>query len=115
MASMIATDKSSAQTGWDMRHNVALGVSLGPSMAVHGPQSYAIAQMLRAWENYAKAHQDRFESPIGEDYVLGPAWEQIGLGIRELLNGETGRLDCGTLDAFILDTLEENGFDTDKL
>jgi hypothetical protein len=71
--------------------------------------------MLRAWEKYATAHKARFDSTIGEDYVLGPRWEEIGMGIRGLLNGETGRLDCGTLDAFILQTLTGNGVSTDNL
>jgi hypothetical protein len=41
--------------------------------------------------------------------VIGDAWEEIGRAILVLLNGETGRLDCGTLDAFIRDTLESEG------
>lgn len=60
-------------------------------------------------------HRARYESPIGDDGVLGPEWRDIGLGIRGLLNGETGRLDCGTLDAFILDTLKAEGIETDGL
>ena len=60
-------------------------------------------------------HKARFESAIGEDYVLGPQWQAIGEGLRGLLNGETGRLDCGTLDGFILATLDENGIDTETL
>jgi hypothetical protein len=112
---MIARDHGINKTGWDVRHNGALGVALGASMAIPKAQETAVAQMLRAWETYAAAHNARFESAIGEDYVLGPAWEQIGLGIRALLNGELGRLDGGTLDRFILDTLKENGSNTDHL
>lgn len=60
---------------------------------------------LDAWRRFAIAHENRFESPIGHDYVLGPGWIQWAAGMRTLLNGDTGGLDCGTLDAFILDTL----------
>ena len=115
MSTLIAKNKGTMKTGWDVRHNNAIGAALGSGMAVPLSQESSIAQMLRAWENYAKAHAKRFESRIGEDYVLGPAWQDIGLGLRALLNGESGRLDCGTLDAFILDTLSDNGFDTEKL
>lgn len=46
---------------------------------------------------------------IGEDYVLGPEWATIGRALLALLNGETGRLDCGTLDGIIRDTLRAEG------
>ena len=36
---------------------------------------------------YAKAHQTRYESPVAEDYVLGPAFEQVLEGVRHLLDG----------------------------
>ncbi len=115
MATLTAKDRATTKTGWDVRHNTAIGAALGSGMAVPISQEMAIPQMLRAWENYAKAHAKRFDAKIGEDYVLGPAWQDIGLGIRSLLNGESGRLDCGTLDAFILDTLSDNGIDTENL
>jgi hypothetical protein len=63
---------------------------------------------------YADAHAERFESSIGDDYVLGPIWERMGRTIGELLNGETGRLDCGTIDGMIRDVLERNGFKRDE-
>ena len=117
MASMIAKDKSkNGGSGWDTRHNTALGYGLGWSpMAILTTHETTTVQMLSAWAGYARAHRERFESLIGEDYVLGPHWAEVGLGVRGLLNGETGRLDCGTLDAFILDTLSENGIDINNL
>ena len=43
-------------------------------------------------------------------------WLQWGLALRGLLNGDVGpRLDCGTLDAWILDTLRDNGIETENL
>lgn len=36
---------------------------------------------------YAEAHAVRFESPLAEDYVLGPAWLRSISALRELLNG----------------------------
>jgi hypothetical protein len=48
---------------------------------------------------------------VGEDHFLGKSWARQGFALRELLNGETGRLDCGTLDAILCDNLSEQGFD----
>lgn len=52
---------------------------------------------------------------IGQDGVLGPAWQEIGEAIRTLLNGEAGRLDCGTLDSILLDAMQANGLDTSQM
>lgn len=82
-------------------------------LAVHAPrdgEERSIVWMLRAWLQYADSHRNRFESGIGEDYILGPKWETIGRGILGLLNGETGRLDCGTLDGCIRSALVAEGF-----
>lgn len=57
-----------------------------------------IVRMYDAWRLYAQNHQRRYDSPIGHDAVLGPAWAAIGSAIVDLLNGESGRIDCGTLD-----------------
>jgi hypothetical protein len=80
-----------------------------------------ISKVTLPKQNWVMAHNEAidwpkgFESLIGEDYVLGPEWTQIGTAIRGLLNGETGRLDCGTLDGFILETMRENGVEKDGL
>ena len=90
--------------GWQTRH----------MQAVRCTPQHPIIVTVDAWCEYASAHARRFESPIGEDYVLGPAWARWGFAIRELLNGETGNLDCGTLDTILCRNLEEQGFDPDQ-
>ncbi len=48
---------------------------------------------------YAIEYGERFEGcEIGKDYVIGAAWLEMARGYLGLLNHETGRLDCGTLD-----------------
>ncbi len=95
---------------WKERHNAA--VSMWQVMPTERPFESSMVQMLSAWARYADNHRTRYQSPIGEDYVLGREWTAIGLGLRGLLNGDCGpRLDCGTLDGFILDTLRANGVD----
>jgi hypothetical protein len=107
-------------TGWKTRHLDAIrGLGhwrsgTGESLYIRN-QEQAIVSMLRGWLDYARAHRARFESGIGEDGVLGPEWAALGAAIRGLLNGETGRLDCGTLDTILCDTLTAEGFNPDQL
>lgn len=108
MATLLANWKHPNENGWADRHDEAVKLS-------HLQFEQPIVAMLQGWAKYAEDHKARYESNIGDDGVLSDPWKEIGLGIRALLNGETGRLDCGTLDAFILDTLNENGVDTSKL
>ena len=95
-------------TGWGERHMAAV---LGPRDGLEK----AFVEMLSGWLRYADAHRGEHESGIGADYVLGPAWAQIGSHLLALLNGSLGRLDGGTLDHLLRGTLEAEGFDPDRL
>ncbi len=68
--------------------------------------------MLVGWLAYARVHQDRHENAVGNDGFLGDHWEALGRAILGLLNGETGRLDCGTLDKLIRHTMRDNAVTT---
>jgi hypothetical protein len=46
------------------------------------------------FEDYAR----ETESPIGEDGVIGEAAENMVAAVKIMLDGPTGRLDCGTLE-----------------
>ncbi len=93
--------------GWQQRHREALRY---PTTA-----EQPIINMLAGWVGYATAHASRYQSSIGDDGVLGPAWAEVGSAIRRLLNGDCGRLDCGTLDHIISENLTRCGFDPDTL
>lgn len=58
-----------------------------------------------------KLHEQTYEAPIGEDYILGSHWEAIGDALRGALNGQVGRCDCGTLDGILLDAMKDAGID----
>ena len=105
MATLTALDKSTLKTGWDKRHNDAV---IAP-----GPRE-AIMPLIKAWARYADTHKRLHETPIGEDGYCGPYFEEIAHGINGLLSADIGRLDGGTLNTFILDTLEENGCDPNE-
>lgn len=77
------------------------------------PIGTALIDMLQGWENYAIAHKKRYESPIGNDYVLGEYWAETGLAIKRLLDGETGGLDSGSISANIIKIIEQENFVTD--
>ena|ERR1700690_2808897 len=113
MSTMLADRKMPNTGGWQDRHDDAV-IQAGQSR-IPKPFESSVARMLGDWAQYAADHKARYESLIGEDGVLGPNWEDIGIALRGLLNGETGRLYCGTLDGFIMDTMRENGVDVSQL
>ena len=95
--------------GWKKRHLLALdGNATGAARPPALQQS--VAFLIRGWCGYAEAHQHAYEDGIGEDHVLGDPWFAIGMAIRELLNGEIGHLDAGTLDTILVDNLIEQGY-----
>lgn len=69
----------------------------------------SIVGSIRAWIVYAEAHQALYDSSIADDGVLGIHWANWGSAIIGLLNGETGRLDCGPLDSLIRDVAATAG------
>lgn len=97
--------------GWRLRHQTA--VIEAEKHRPYTTHERVIVQAIGAWCDYAKAHAELYEAPIGEDYVLGLCWARWGFALRDLLNGNCGRLDCGTLDTIIHDNLKEQGFDPD--
>lgn len=105
MATLNAVDKGTVKTGWDRRHNDAV---IAPG------RREAIIPLLKAWARYADAHKSQHETLIGEDGYCGPYFEEIAHGINGLLSAELGRLDGGTLNTFIRETLAENGCDPDE-
>ena len=87
-------------TGWQDNHLAALRRPRGFEVP--------IITMLEGWAKYAD--QVRIEYGGGLDQVLGSRWADLGRAIHGLLDGETGRLDCGTLSSFIHGALESQGF-----
>jgi hypothetical protein len=71
---------------------------------------HPVNTMLEAWEEYAESHARRFDSPIGQDYVLGPEWARIGYALHGLLDGDIGDHDAGRFSARIMAQLNEQGY-----
>jgi hypothetical protein len=82
-------------------------------------EAAAIRDMIVAWGKYASAFTKRYPPEpgdeqavrVGDDGFLGDQMVEIGRGIRQLLNGEIGGFDGGTLDRLILGIAEINNID----
>jgi hypothetical protein len=68
----------------------------------------AILQMFSGMELYAEMHRLRYEEPVGEDGIMGDAIELILAGIKELFNGEMGRLDGAAMDTLLREFAAKN-------
>lgn len=76
----------------------------------------ALAGQLHALANYADAYQAQWPGyRLAQDGVLGDAWKRSLQSFRDLLNGESGRFDCGALDAAACDLFTWAGFNEDEL
>ncbi len=78
------------------------------------PFERSLTGLIRSWLAYAEDHTSRYEDLISEDFVLGPVWLEMGRNILALLNGETGRLDCGAIHRAVAWSMEQQGFNPDK-
>jgi hypothetical protein len=92
--------------GWKIRH----------AAAVRNPRSNEgpIVVSIQAWIDMALQHRAQFDRAIGQDGYASHPWAAIGVALRSLLNMSWGsRLDMGTLDAVLVETLEAEGWDVD--
>lgn len=105
MRGFMLIDGERSQEPWARRHNSAVAGARSKC------SSGSIVHMLDAVSYYMQEHRNMYDSPIGDDYVLGPAVADILRGALVLLNGETGHLDCGTLDKAIRDLAADHNLD----
>lgn len=103
-----------ARVGWLAANRSWLSEHLAALKAPRPGFENALELLLRGFEAYASAHAVRYESPIGEDLIMGEAWQMIGHALIGMLGGDTGRFDCGTLDARIRKVLADNGIDSEN-
>ncbi len=95
--------KSFQGNDWGRRHVAAWEDIPGPVDPGVRARERALRLAIVGWAMIAETHMMMYGSPMGDDGFLGPAWVQMGEGLRAQLNGQCGRFDCGTLDALILD------------
>ena len=108
-----ATNSDGQET---VNHSQHMAAVSGRKDNAHGR---ALIQMLKGWEDYAKAYHARYDDPEAKDeanqldHVIGPYWANVGLAIKRLLDGDTGGLDCGSIARNITEAIEAEGFETD--
>ncbi len=90
-------------TTWADRHQAALAQPRG--------NERTIVRLMQALAFYKGSGG----VPVGEDYVLGPAWVKIASGLLDLLNGDIGRLDGGLVDHAVRQMASDRGFTDDDL
>ena len=71
-----------------------------------------IVEGLGAWKVYADRYNEGHGIDIGTDSAIAPPWIAWGVALRELLVGEIGRLDPGTIDTWIGDVFKSHGLDS---
>lgn len=94
-------------TTWQQQHFKALVSPEGFEAPILG--------LVNSLMTYMFEHELRYGSLIAEDYVLGPQFLKAAKAVRQLLNGETGRLDCGEIDSTIRRMLFSAGFSEDEV
>lgn len=87
-------------TSWARQHFSAFN---------NGDGFACLADTVKSAAKYADTYFGRYESRIGQDAVLGPAWKGILQGCLTLLNGELNGLDAGSMDKLIRSMLSLEG------
>lgn len=82
--------------------------------AIHNPRGIecAITAFRDGLLRYGLEYGEHFEGlNVGSDAILGDqGWLEMARAYLTLLNGPTGRLDCGTLDSEVRGWAERFGF-----
>lgn len=81
----------------------------------HGVEK-AILGILTSIHDYCRSYRYRCDyQNVGDDSILGDEGIKPMLkAVQVLLNGPTGRLDCGTIDTVLFDIARENGIDLES-
>lgn len=99
----LASTKSFGKHDWGMDHYKACKYPANGFEKI-----YEVIIGLAEW---ADAYYEKFETPIGHDYVLGVYFREAVIGAHKLLDGDHGRLDAGTISSMVHDLLIHAGYD----
>lgn len=87
------------------------------NQAIQNPRGIerAVVSLRAGLLEYGLQYADRFEGcELGKDAIIGDGWLDLARGYLALLNCETGRLDCGTLDGEVRHWARKFGFDEEE-
>ena len=96
--------------GWQDRHHSAW-------FHPHKGAEVRIVRLIEALALYAEAHKytDGGYETIANDGYGGPYYLTLLQATCKLLSMDTGRLDCGTLDALLREMAQVAGFDQEEV
>ena len=81
-------------------------------LAISNPESLyerGLVQMMTGWLTYADAVKEAQRGGV-HNTSFDQDWPRIGTGLRWLLNGPHGRLNCEAIDLLICECLGREGF-----
>ena len=93
---------------------VAPGTVAQAEMASGIRHNEPVIAAMDAFYRYAVKHYSRYETPLAEDYFLGPEWLAGIKAVRAMLNGE-GDFDGGTMESLFWDAMAVAGFEESDL
>lgn len=70
----------------------------------------ALRMMVEGAVTYSQTYAMRFGVPLNKDPALGDEWLRIVRGLVVLLDGETGRFHCPSIDGLLRAAAEQAGF-----
>jgi hypothetical protein len=80
-------------------------VEQAEGIAEEHPETLLVEGLCVYVARYRRAH-----GRLADDGVLGAAWLKAWRGVRQLLNGDIGSFDGGTLDHALMSALRSAGF-----
>ena len=95
--------KSFHENKWGQRHVRAFNIPVNKAET-------GIVALVSGLASYCDAMKE-MGYKASEDYVLGVHVLDIAKGIHGLLNGDTGRLDCGVMSGLIDTILKNEGYE----
>jgi hypothetical protein len=113
----MSTPNLSRETCEEIRKTVSMCPGTVAARAIQhaGHNGHPVLESVDALLRAAKMHRQRFGSGIADDYVLGPCWLSAIKNARDLLCGDFGPVDNGTVESIFWRALDIAGFDQTDL
>ena len=103
MSILVSRYDQTNNQSWRARHNAAIESPIGSEIP--------IVKMIQFLNSYAD--NQAYGWLVGDDYVMGPALEQIVKSAFTLLDGDIGRLDGGKVDQYFREYAQTNRLNID--
>jgi hypothetical protein len=97
-------------------HNCAVNDSSSDDCRATPAMEAPMIRMIQAWAEYGIQYREKMNQSIGEDFYAGEYWFTLASSLNKMLSSEMGsRIHAGTVNTFIRETLNEQGFSMDEI